>query len=82
MNTEGLAEISGIEIDLDSVVTNIVVFDISGTGLTSPELCRRLKNKNILAVGIDDKTMRMVTHLDVSQADIDSTLDSLHDVIR
>jgi len=74
---EGLAEINGIKIDLDSVVTNIVVFDISGTGLTSPDLCNRLKEKNILAVGIDDKTMRMVTHLDVSAKDVNTTVEIL-----
>ena len=79
---EGLAEINGIEIDLGSVVTNIVVFDISGTGLTSPELCSRLKKANILAVGIDDNTMRMVTHLDVSAADIGSTLESIRTIIK
>ena len=67
---EGLAEIDGIKIDLDSVVTNIVVFDISGTGMTSPNCAADLKEKNILAVGIDDKTMRMVTHLDISAAEI------------
>ena len=74
---EGLAEINGIKIDLDSVVTNIVVFDISGAGLTSPDLCNRLKEKNILAVGIDDKTMRMVTHLDVSAKDVNTTVEIL-----
>lgn len=73
---EGLAEIRGIKIDLNSVVTNIVVFDISGTGITSSELCSRLKEKSILAVGIDDKTMRMVTHLDVSDGDVRKTIEA------
>jgi threonine aldolase len=78
---EGLAEIKGIKIDVDSVVTNIVVFDISTTGKTSPQLCSQLKEKSILAVGIDDKTMRMVTHLDVSTADIDATLSTMNAVL-
>ena len=78
---EGLAEIKGIKIDVDSVVTNIVVFDISATGKTSPQLCSQLKEKSILAVGIDDKTMRMVTHLDVSIADIDATLSTMNAVL-
>ena len=77
---EGLAEITGITIDVDSVVTNIVVFDISGTGLTSPELCSRLKEKNILAVGIDDRQMRMVTHLDISTDQIEKTLEALRGI--
>jgi threonine aldolase len=74
---EGLAEIRGIKIDLNSVVTNIVVFDISGTRITSSELCSRLKEKSILAVGIDDKTMRMVTHLDVSDGDVRKTIEAI-----
>jgi threonine aldolase len=78
---EGLADVRGIKIELNSVVTNIVVFDISGTGKTSPELCSQLKEKNILAVGIDDKTMRMVTHLDVSVDDIERTLTEIRSIL-
>jgi len=78
---EGLAEIGGVDIDLDSVQTNIVVFDISGTGITSPQLCGRLKEKNVLAVGIDDQTMRMVTHLDITAEDIESVLGSIRELV-
>ena len=78
---EGLAEIGGVDIDLDSVQTNIVVFDISGTGITSPQLCGRLKEKNVLAVGIDDMTMRMVTHLDITAEDIESVLGSIRELV-
>ena len=79
---EGLSEIHGIRIDLNSVVTNIVIFDISSTGITSPDLCSRLKEKNILAVGIDDATMRMVTHLDVLEANIEAVLTALQEVLK
>ena len=78
---EALAGIDGVHLDVDSVVTNIVVYDISGTDITSPELCGRLKEKNILAVGIDDRTMRMVTHLDVSGDDVDTTLRSIRSIL-
>jgi len=78
---EGLAGIDGVELDADAVATNIVVFDILCTGITSPKVCSRLKEKNILAVGIDDRTMRMVTHLDVSAADIDSTLKEIRPIL-
>jgi threonine aldolase len=71
---QGLVVINGNKLDPDSVVTNIVFFDISATGMTSPELCIVLKEKNILAGGIDDRTMRMVTHLGISANDVDQTL--------
>lgn len=78
---EGLADVDGVKIDVDSVVTNIVVFDISASGITSTELCRRLKEKDILAVGIDDRQMRMVTHLDVTAENIESVLGAIRRVI-
>lgn len=78
---EGLAKIENIELKVDSVATNIVVFDISRTGTRSPELCVRLKEKNILAVGIDHRTMRMVTHLDVSAADIEMTISEVGSIL-
>ena len=76
---EGLAEIPGISIDAEKVVTNIVMFDISGTGKTSGEIVTALKEKGILAVGFGN-SIRMVTHLDVSKdniADAISAVDAI-----
>ncbi len=64
---ERLAEIPGIKIDLARVQTNILVFDISGTGLSASEFSRELKSQGILANGIDATHMRMVTHRDVTR---------------
>ena len=62
---EGLAQIPGIRIDPQKVKTNIVIFDISGLGITSAEFTQRLSGSNVLASGIGPVTVRMVTHLDV-----------------
>ena len=62
---EGLAQIPGIKIDPQKVKTNIVIFDISGLGITSAEFTQRLSGSNVLASGIGPNTVRMVTHLDV-----------------
>jgi threonine aldolase len=70
---EGLAEIDGIRIDPERVVTNIVIFNIVETGKTSPEICARLKEHNILASAFGPD-IRMVTHCDVSSADIEVVL--------
>ncbi len=77
---EGLAEIRGIKVDVDSVVTNIVIFDISGTGKTSAEICGSLKDRGILAIGFGN-AIRMVTHCDVSGEDIEKTISSFRDVV-
>ena len=64
---EGLAQIPGIKIDPDKVQTNILICDISGTGMTSTELSRKLGQRNVLANGVSPQIIRFVTHLDVSR---------------
>ncbi|HWO02353.1 MAG TPA: GntG family PLP-dependent aldolase [Blastocatellia bacterium] len=71
---KGLAEIEGVEIDPERVQTNIVVFDISGTGQTTAEFTAKLKERGVLASGISAREIRMVTHKDVSRADCETAL--------
>jgi threonine aldolase len=71
---DGLAQIPGIRLDAKKVQTNIVVFDIAGTGMNSAEFSRRLAESNVLANGIDPQTMRMVTHMDVDRAGCERAL--------
>jgi threonine aldolase len=65
---EGLAEIRGVKIDPAKVASNIVVFDISGTGMNTAELSKRLAEQGVLANGISPVAMRLVTHMDVDRA--------------
>jgi threonine aldolase len=71
---EGVAEIPGISIDPAKVETNIVIFDVSGTGKTAGEICVELKAAGVLAIAISETQIRMVTHLDVSPDDIKSAI--------
>ncbi|MGO9518461.1 MAG: beta-eliminating lyase-related protein, partial [Candidatus Korobacteraceae bacterium] len=64
---EGLAQIPGIKINPDNVQTNILICDVSGTGMTSTELSRKLAERNVLANGVNPQLIRFVTHLDVSR---------------
>lgn len=70
---EGLSGIRGIGINPENIVTNIVIFDIAATGQSPRDLCERLKEAGILALGWDS-VIRMVTHCDVSINDIDRTI--------
>lgn len=78
---EGLAEMKGIKINPQKVRTNIVIFDVSATGLSSLEICASLKTAGILAIPFGT-SIRMVTHYDVSQHDIETTLRELSRIIR
>jgi len=77
---EVLAEIDGIEIDLETVQTNIVRFDISGTGMSSREFIQRLEAEGVRALG-SGTGVRMVTHFYISREDIDRTLEVVRGIV-
>lgn len=78
---EGLAQINGIKIDPGKVPTNILVFDISQTGMDADDFNRRLGTRNVLANTIGPDLMRFVTHLDVSREDCLRTLEVVKEVV-
>jgi threonine aldolase len=65
---EGLAQIPGLGIDPAKALTNILVFDIGGTGMNSSEFTQKLRERQVLASGVNAETMRFVTHMDVDRA--------------
>lgn len=73
---EGIAAMPGMRVDPSDVETNIVIFDVSGTGQTAAEICRLMGEQHVLASGFGE-SIRMVTHYDVTTADIDRALDAL-----
>lgn len=76
---DALSKMPGISVPHE-VQTNIVVFDIAGTGLTTEEFSARLKARGILINGIGGTRMRLVTHLDVSREDCERALTALAQV--
>jgi threonine aldolase len=79
---EGLAELRGVRIDPEKVPTNIVIFDLKETGLTTAQFTAALKERGVLANGINAREMRMVTHYDVSREDIEQTLQIAREILE
>ena len=65
---EALAECEGVEIDLQGVQTNIVIFRLKDGG-DAAGLVAALKAQAILASAVGSHAVRLVTHMDVSRAD-------------
>ncbi|PYU93041.1 MAG: low specificity L-threonine aldolase [Acidobacteria bacterium] len=78
---ERLAEMPGIKIEPGKVVTNILFLEVSGTGLTSFELSKRLASQGVLANGVTAANMRMVTHYDVDRAGCERALQVMRGVV-
>jgi threonine aldolase len=76
-----LAQIPGISIDAAKVVSNILFFDVSGTGLTAPEISKLLAAQGVRADPSDPRTIRMVTHLDVDRAGCERALKVLREIV-
>src|SRR5271157_5183114 len=64
---QGLSKIPGFKIDPAKVQTNIVICDITGTGMTSGEISCELAGRKLLTGGVGPELLRFVTHLDVNR---------------
>ncbi|HTS48117.1 MAG TPA: GntG family PLP-dependent aldolase [Bryobacteraceae bacterium] len=76
-----LAKIAGVRLNPEHVQTNIVIFDISGTGLAISEINRRLKARGVLMSSANARQMRAVTHYDVSREDCATAAAALAEAI-
>ncbi len=76
-----LAHMPNIKIDASRVKTNIVIFNIAETGLSTNEFSRELRSRGILANGINATEMRIVTHSDVSREQCEHATRVLADVV-
>jgi threonine aldolase len=76
----GLASIPGIACDPREVETNIVFFDVGGTGRSGRELTRAFEERGV-RVGGGGNRIRAVTHLDVSRAQIERAVEIIRDVV-
>jgi threonine aldolase len=64
---EAVVREPNVEIDLDSVQTNIVIFRLRGE-VDALAFCASLKQKGVLASAIGPHAVRFVTHYDVNRA--------------
>ena len=78
---EGVAELPGVKIDPEKVITNIVIFDVAETGQTADAICAQLRERSVLASGFGS-SIRMVTHCDVAREDIEKALRELRTVLH
>jgi threonine aldolase len=78
---EGLARTPGIQVDPARVQTNIVVFDVSGTGMTPADVSARLRQQGVLINAINDRQVRAVTHYDVDREACRRALKAVAEVV-
>jgi threonine aldolase len=73
---QALARIPGVEIDPETVDTNIVIFAVDDAARLVERLAERV---DVLA--LDARRVRAVTHLDVSRAEIEDAIDAFNEAL-
>ena len=74
---EELSRFKGLGVDLDKVQTNIVLVDVSGTGMDSEQFVKAIREVGVNAVTFSPKLVRFVTHRDVSRRDIEDAVQAV-----
>jgi threonine aldolase len=77
---EGLAALPGVRLDPKDVETNLVFFDLTGP-LDANTVVERLLARGIRMGAMSARTIRAVTHLDVSAAQVEQTLEAARAVL-
>ncbi|MBL8670804.1 MAG: threonine aldolase family protein [Alphaproteobacteria bacterium] len=80
MLADGIAALPGVAVE--PVDTNIVFFDVAGTGKTGDAIARELARRGVRMGAMTATRMRAVTHLDVPAAAIPEVISALADVLR
>jgi threonine aldolase len=70
---EGLANMTGISIELDRVKTNMIYFTVTN-GMSASELAERLEAEGVRVLPIGPRQLRAVTNYHVTAEDIEYTL--------
>jgi threonine aldolase len=76
-----LSRVPGIDLNPVKVQTNIVIFSVKPSGLTSAEFLAQLSSRGVLGVPVDGTRVRMVTHLDVSRREVEDAADIVASVL-
>ncbi|NNE44205.1 MAG: aminotransferase class I/II-fold pyridoxal phosphate-dependent enzyme [Gemmatimonadetes bacterium] len=79
---ERLAPLPGVAVDLEATQTNIVIFDVGGTGHDALQVAARAEERGVRIVPFGGSRLRAVTHLDVNRDDVLHAADCLEALLE
>ena len=68
-------------LDAYAVQTNIIVFNITADAPDAPAIVARARDRGVLVIAFGPRTIRLVTHLDVSRSQCEQAADILLDIV-
>ncbi|XBH58870.1 hypothetical protein VPH35_080234 [Triticum aestivum] len=79
---DGLKKIEQFTVDLASVETNLVFFDMADARISPAKLCQVLEQRNVLATPIGSKSVRLAVHYQISDGDVQYTLACIEEAVE
>jgi len=79
---EGLADIGGIKVDLKTIQTNMVHFDLNKSGMDTYQFLPKLAEYNILGSPQPPTKVRLVTHYGINEDDIYATIKAIKEIVK
>lgn len=78
---EAVAALPGVRLDPATVETNIVFFDLEETAPDAASVAKAMEDREVVIGAMGPRTLRAVTHLDVSEQDVDVAVRTLRSVL-
>ena len=79
---EEIAKLDGFKVDLNSVQTNMVRFDMGNLGVADELFILKLKENGILASTVAKNSVRMVTHRGIEKEHITKTITTIECIAK
>jgi threonine aldolase len=76
-----LCQSSHVILDVHAVQTNIIVFTLTADAPDAPTVVARARERGVLVIAFGPRTIRLVTHLDVSRSQCEQAANILVDLI-
>jgi threonine aldolase len=78
---EGLATIEGLSIDLETLESNLVFFEVDPELGTALQLERAAATRGLKMIAMGSQRMRACTHLDLSRDDVEEAVDIIRECV-
>lgn len=75
-----ISKIKGLKTDPTTCDSNIVFFDVSGTGWTAPAFSAALKSRGVLMSSFGARDIRLVTHYDVDRGSCEAAVAAIREI--
>jgi len=77
----GIYDLPGIDLNVEHVETDIIIFGFDHPGMSADEFIAKLEERGVLALVTPAKDIRFVTHKDVDDEDVERAIAAIREIL-